>query len=461
VLTTDRFNKRVLGIAVGERSMRIAELTVARSGIEATHAAEFIYPTVATLEQGSLLGSALAEFLQQKGFTARRVVLGVPAKWLIFRTHTLPPVDSQTAVAMLSLHAESSVAPELGEMVFDFSGEASSGETGSPESNAITLLGLPRRWKERLQAVAASAGLKVAAIVPCACALRGGAKGTVANSLSLSVHSEGAELALHQSGRLTFLRHLGTATAIPQLVAELRRSAAVLPIGTEPAMTLWDDIGLSDVDSQAIQSAIGVKVVHGDLRIGGPALSQGHVSPSAVALAMAGQGRAEIDFLHPRLSQSSRQMPARRTVWIAGVSAVVALLALLVYLDLSSIQRQITQTDDRLQTLDPTLQIAGPFVANMQLVEGFQAGKPKSLTCLRDLTLILPEDGMTFLTAFHLQADTKGEFAGRAGSNQDVDKLMEKLTASARFVDLKCRVEGRGSGSDVLFTVTFTYVQRQ
>src|SRR5204862_100145 len=88
--------------------------------------AEFAFPAGLTLERGEELGNALAEFLKTKGFSTRRAILGIPAKWLMLKSYTLPPADAQTAATMLALHAESESAPELGEVVFDSLGSSDS-----------------------------------------------------------------------------------------------------------------------------------------------------------------------------------------------------------------------------------------------------------------------------------------------------------------------------------------------
>jgi len=38
--------------------------------------------------------------LRQRGIGARRAVIGVPAKWLICKSHMLPPADAETAALL-------------------------------------------------------------------------------------------------------------------------------------------------------------------------------------------------------------------------------------------------------------------------------------------------------------------------------------------------------------------------
>ena len=466
--TDYRFNKRVLGIAVGERSLRIAQVSSARPELLR---AEFPYPTGVTLENPEALGLALSSFLREKGFTARHVILGIPARWLILRTHTLPPVDPQSALSMLALQVEAATAPELGEMLFDFSGQSS-----ELKPTTVTLIGLAKLWKNRLLALTNSAGLKAIAITPSAAALAAAAAPQGDGPLVLSISPEVAELAAVEGHRITLLRHLGASAPIPSLAAELRRTLAMLPIGLEPrvnspvsgtprALILRDDAALTPSDIQTLQDAAGIPLDQGNPPSLAPALTlsdlRGVAAPLALAQSILPGRRPDIDFLHPRLAPPSRGIATQRTVWISATAATIAILALLVYVDVSSKIRENTRLDERLHSLEPALAIARPFVADMQLAEGFQRGKPKSLACLLDITLMLPEDGQTYLSSFHLQANMKGELIGRSGADKDVVNLVDKLGASGRFAGLKPKIEGRGTGTEITYSITFIYIPRQ
>jgi hypothetical protein len=447
VLKRYGFNKRVLGIAVGERSLLIAEGDAARSNRGVLKQGEFVYPPGVSLETGEELGQALGEFLKSNGFTARRVVFGVPARWLILRTHTLPPVDEANAQAILNLQAQAGSTPELGEMVFDFAGEYS-----HLRPSNVTLIGLAAVWRDRLLRLAKSLSLNVIAITP------GVLAGFIAEShggrnLVLAIGSECAELAAFEKNRITFLRHLCGRASISALAGDLRRTIAMLMVGEQaPAeLILRNEAELGESDVQAIRDAAGIRVVE---RAGGA------MNSVASALAMMDDRGPEVDFLHPKLLPPRVPIASRRTIWALAAGLVIAVIAIFVFADLFSIQRGISRSEQRLAAMETELKTARPFVASMQSVEAFQRGNPVSLACLGDVTAMLPEGGQTYLTAFHLQGDVKGDLTGRAVSDKDVLNLMDQFAASGRFIDLKCKIEGRGSGSEITFSVTFTYVPR-
>jgi hypothetical protein len=478
VVTTDRFKKKLLGIALGERSALVAEVCCAGESRRVVRGGEFTYPAAVTPEHPEALGVALKEFLTKNAFSTRRAVLGVPAKTLLLKSHALPPAEPQQAAAMLWLRAEADSAPELGEMVLDYAGQ-----TSVLGPSTVLLMGLPRRWMDRLQVMSEAAGLSVVAVTPCSTALGGATALQSGSSHILSVNGERAELAEHEGEQTRFLRHLNSADgSLPTLLAELRRAAATHPMNTgavndvaaslrgrrEPAaaLVLWDEAGLDASALEAISAALEVPVMRGDLQsigCGGDAMAgSSHAAAVAVALTLPtlSGSRPAVDFLHPRLSAPKKPNLTRRTAWLTGAAAVVALMALLAYTDLARLQRHVADADGELQHLEPVLKTARPFVANMEFVESFHGSHPKYLACMSDLTQAISEDGQTYITRFHLQSNMRGEITGRSPNNQEVLNLMDRLSSGGRFKDLKRKLEAKGSGPEIAFTVTFTYVPK-
>src|SRR4051812_48735165 len=118
-LRASRYNK-VLGLALGERSMQIAEVSAAADKPEARLLAEFEYPAGTTLQEPAAMGAALAEFLREKRFTAKHTVIGLPARLLLVKTKEVPPADANTVSDLLRLQAEGEFSSELRDLVFDY-----------------------------------------------------------------------------------------------------------------------------------------------------------------------------------------------------------------------------------------------------------------------------------------------------------------------------------------------------
>src|SRR5687767_1402465 len=95
-----------LGIAVGDRSIAVAEVAPARGARdrwEARRVAEFIPPAPAAAGSeaadgaDAAAGEALGRFLRENGFTPARAVIGVPARWLVAREREVPPASPEQA----------------------------------------------------------------------------------------------------------------------------------------------------------------------------------------------------------------------------------------------------------------------------------------------------------------------------------------------------------------------------
>lgn len=470
---TDR-SKKALGVSVGERSLLVAQVSCDATGPQVTRVAEFTYPEGITLDQPEALGTALREFLKRLGFTARRTMIGVPAKWLVLRPHQIPPTDPETAISLLGIQVEAHRLPELGEIVYDFVGE--SNET---EATTALLMGLPRRWLQAVLAMASAARLKVAAVTPCTAALAAATGARMQRPIVLSVRSEGAELAAVDGTQTRFLRHLGSAIAAPPLNTELRRSMAMLPAGFassnghssvgQPSpgrVVLWDDVGLDEAALHGLEESLGLAVVRGELpTLGGRGcgLADGRVGGRAVALALPllERKRPVVDFLHPRLVPPKPARIPRRVFWISTAAAAALLAVALGYADLMSLHRQVAGLEDQYRLLEPSLQIAKPFVSRMRFAETFRTSDPCILACLRDLAVALPPDNRTYLTGFRLQDNMQGEFSGRSDNVQDVISVIDTLNAGSRFSEIKRSFDGRGNTGGVSFKVTFLYVPKR
>jgi len=85
-----RHNK-MLGIALGERSMLVAEVHASSAGPQVVKAAEFVYPEGQQFTKDpAALGLSLGHFLKEQGFTLRNAVFGLPARWVLSKSKEVP-----------------------------------------------------------------------------------------------------------------------------------------------------------------------------------------------------------------------------------------------------------------------------------------------------------------------------------------------------------------------------------
>ena len=65
-------------------------------------------PEGISLQEPGSLGRALGQFLRQKRFSARRAVVGVPAKWLMVKEMRIPPASAESTAGILRIIASAS-----------------------------------------------------------------------------------------------------------------------------------------------------------------------------------------------------------------------------------------------------------------------------------------------------------------------------------------------------------------
>ena len=241
-----------LGVAVGERSITVAEVAPARRRRRGWEAAPRRgVPAAGAKRAGTDKDAAATEaftrFLREHGFAASRAVVGVPARWLVAREREVPPSSPEQAAEVLRMQAERLFSAELGELAVDYAGTAD-----PSEPRGVLLMAMPKRQLERVVRLVEAAGREVAAVMPSTLALadavagESGANGGNADGLVLSLGGDAVELSAHRGGAPRLLRHLpvrgpdlacqnGTrAAAVSSLAGEIRRTVAMMPTGPRP-----------------------------------------------------------------------------------------------------------------------------------------------------------------------------------------------------------------------------------
>ena len=467
----------LLGISVGEHALLVAEVTHHHDSGPVARIAEFPYPADITIDNGNALGGALAHFLQWHGFAARRVVFGVPAKWLISKPYLMPPADAATTAGVLWLHSTEVIPAELGEMVLDYAGESS-----PTESSNLLLVGLQKQWMDRLLAIAKGARLKTIAVTPSGAAIGAATAPHVNPSMILSLQLGNAELIVQHGRETRSIRHIASAVNLPTIVTELRR-AATTASSEGFNLAIWNDAGFDAAFLDTIRAAVNLPVVEAKpqwMDVSGEVNS----GLTAVALTLAERNgeRPSIDFRHPRLTPPKERRVRKPAFWITSAAAAVVLAVIGGFADIANLQAQVSNADSQLQLLRPAVETARKFVANTQFAALFQPKSPRCLACIRDLTLAVDDDGKTYFISLNVHTESRvaasigaapkieltGEIIGRAATGQDVLNLMDRLSAQGgtsaaggQFKDLNCKLDppGRGrSANEVSFILTFSYI---
>jgi hypothetical protein len=457
-----RHNK-VLGIAVGERSMLVAEVHAASGGPQVTKTGEFKYPEGVGLKDGAALGAALGQFLKEEGFNSRLANFGLPARWVLSKHKDVPAVDEQLMTDTLRLTAPNEFSSELGELVYDFAGGAPTG--GGTAS--VLLLAVPKRYVDQILQLAEAARVRVLAITPFSTAVAASSKSS-RDGLQLLLGPSGLEFTAQQNGQPKVLRYVGaSADAAPTLLGELRRASAQPGEQSRREMIVWNDTGADEAPLRSIGQSLDLSLRDGELNDLGVQVAPGSMNgrdfATPISLAVAGVAPADrlIDFADSRLKPPPEKRVDRRTV--LAIAAAVALVFGAAYWYVSLQHRQ-AHLDEMRQTnndKESWRKEATKDVNKIEIARKWHAEKPRFVACLNDITAVAPQTSDLYATVFQLRADMKGELIGKATNVNVINSLPDKLNQSKKFsgahlVSIQ-RGEARGQ-TEITFIIDFTYV---
>lgn len=458
-------HSKLLGIAIGERSMLIADVASAGEKPDVRRAIEFVYPDGASIADPAKLGEALRGFLDGNGFGNNTAVIGLPARWLVVKSKSVPPTDSATLADLLRLQAEGEFTSELKDLVHDYY----PGQAETPSE--VLLVATQKKYVDAAESLCQAAKLQLAGVTSSTIALADAS--SPGGAMMLAVSPAGAELyGRHgQTVRISHLRSGGTERAF---VGELRRAVSTIPAnGGGRELILWDGAGLS---ATTLANELGFPVRAGGFASMG--VNAGSNSDAkfaaAVAVAVAGMSGLAVDFQHSKLAVAPRRL-VPRWAWIA-VAAVVALVAagVLAFRDLAAQEAAVATQRDDLKKNETAVLAAEQFVSRVKYAKGWHHTDPRYVACLRDLVTgrdNLPDDNQTFATKLSLKEGTRvekgktirtgdlaGELFGKTPDQKLVQDIIDTLKKNPNFPEVswgEMRIGGRNR--EVSFSVKFTY----
>jgi len=443
-LKTSR-HKKVLGLALGEKSLLAAEVA-GGDRPQVKRLAELIYPSGVTLQQPKELGVALAAFLKENDLGAKVAVIGIPAKWLVVKQKEVPLVDQKTLINLLRLQAESEFSTELKDLVYEFAdGKTAEGEGSRPVRNVL-LLGTQQKYIDLAKELGEEAGLKIDSVVCSALALGRTTGLAMANQrhtaaqdvLVLSTGTGGSELTAQSGSAASAVKYMRPLEPRAPFVSELRRAVSTMPAVSSREIVVWDGTGL---DITVLEEQVGMPVRSADLKqLGVDAAGfngDGRRFATAVAIALAGldEEGPRTDFLHSRLAPPAAQKIPR---WAIGTGlAVVAMIALIVWAlqFQGQLQDDLLTAQNNLAAKKTDIAAATDYVKTHADAINWRTGKPQFLACLRDVTAAIPEDNVTYATTLSIKEAPKpilssaAAKAAAAAAGTQTRKLAGKLEA--------------------------------
>jgi Tfp pilus assembly protein PilN len=392
-----KLGSKVLGLAIGQKSILVAEVSSKGGKQSVTHFGEFVFPEGVSLGHPDKLGPALAQFLKSKHFTTRDAVIGLPAKRLVTRRKEIPAASLAVAASSLRLQAEGEFSSELDNLVMDFAGTPS-----AAEATTVLLVATNKVIIDECEAMARAAGLKVHGITSTGAALgRATSRLPGGDGWVLSLGSTSAELVVQHGSDPAHLGHLnvmgGAPEAIGVLAGEIRRTMASIPKnGTPATLALWNS-GTSEDPRSILAQRLSMPVTAPELRtlVAGDGGAEQFVPAVTLALTAMEPAGLPLDFLHSRLAPPKE--PAISTIKLLGIVSGILVLGAIVagflFLkgksdELGTLQEQIKKQSAQVQqaTLDKK--------RYTDAVKWIPKG-PHYIAVLKDVTRVFPAQANT------------------------------------------------------------------
>ena len=484
----------LIGLAIGDREIACVQIAGRGARRSVARAARFDVPAGMSLDDAQGLGRALRQFLDEHRMTARRAIVGVPARWLIAEPRELPPASREQALASLRLQAERIALGDDSHLVFDVAGSF-----GNHKPGHALLVALSQDRLQRLKHLCAAADLTPLAVTATGLVVAQSLKETVEQAVIL-FSGEGAELVWRtQEGPRAF-RHLSgvragasamqTSAGIQPLTTELWRTVAMSAgarsrgldsvgagsnLGSGSSVSAGGAIG----DASATeflgdsQRAPGVQriILLGDAGVSAdqcsdlagrlgravecmPGLAALRHLPAAQslngqsdrvaadriwpALALAGAAARGLDelpvnFLRPKLAPPK---PARinRTWSLAVLTAALVVLGIgALWWQAVGAEQEQAQLERRLDEMSQGIKRAEAYVAQISYARGFFETRPPVLDALRDLAGAFGREDRIWTTGFSMRETGRGTLHGRAADQQTVRKLADTLKEHPNF----------------------------
>lgn len=452
-----------LGLSVSDRAITCAEVESRAGKVIVRRTATLEITPGADFDTPDALGTALARVLRESGIESRRVVVGVPAKWLIATAREVPPANLETAHSVLRLAAERLSVSDAGDAVFDYSGEPS-----TSKSSNVLLVGILRRQLDRVQKMAASAELDVQSVMPSSLAVvaAAGAKaGASAQGQPVVLMGRNSvELVWPGEGGARMLKHLQAVVSnghdipfLKSLGPELRRNAAMaggglpasgaMPTGGRQAM-LWDGVGLSSEQVADLSATSGLALQNGggaaalglDVAVaaaGSPVpVDSGNAYIPAMALGLVGV-RPELsgmNFLDSRLAPPVPKRISKQMKYAIAAGALAVILLGWLIVDVQNKTSYRDQLKAESSKVAPDVKLARTFTDRVDYADGFFDDRTPVLDCLAAITKCFDDNERMWVSSVTLRENGKGKIDGKSlGRNQgDAQSVVRSLDGRLR-----------------------------
>ncbi len=488
---------KILGIAITQQSILVAEIVGTGDSRDLRHCAEFRFPDGTMPENLAALGRPLAQFLKQNGFTAKQIVVGLPTNWLLVKSKEIPPSTAASAANILRLQAESDFSSELADLIYDYAGQPD-----KRSARTVLVMATPRNRIDQITEMAQSARLSISAILPSMMAL-GTASQALAGPKGLVAYlGAGAlELVVQKGLELQRIRHIalvgaanaaaGGSAGMPPLAlevaTELKRSLAGIPqngTATEPKLVFWDGSDLGAAGRQHLGDRLGMPVEAHPLSALGLQSTQTDAIRymPAIALALGGLDTTApaVDFSHPRLAAPKETSRGRKIAWAASLGGVILLAAAAAGVDTYMQSSELQSVQNDLSKINSQVVEAKAFEGHFAYAKNWYGSDPRFINALGYMTQAFPDNGSAWAINIEVRNDPKPasttqptgpqsglvamidnlkvQVTGKAINGNIAQAIADSLRKGEKFKNVSLLDQhGAARSSEVTFTISLEY----
>lgn len=465
---------KCVGMALEDDGLLLVEIHRRKETYSIAKKERFAFPEEVSWDRPRQLGEALKQFLRDGGFAARKTVVGIPTKWTMSREMTLPPSPANNIKGALKIHAERefSLGPE--DLVLDYTGEV---RPNGP--SRLLLSAMLKKRMFQIQEVARAAGLEVLSITPSSAVLfdLAGRNETAASrpGFALMLRKASAELLADTGeGVVSFRYFQRIPEAGPAFSAELHRTifSIMKAYPGSGGEILWYWSRSADLEGGAFDigeamppgMTAGVLPLSGILDEFGLSDDGEDAGPFAPGLALGLKAFREPaasvpDFLNSRMEARVGRIEKRHVKLAALATCVLVILLIGSIVSWKMNVNEVSELKENLAGMQADIDIAKNVVDKVAGAEKWYGGRPRVLDCLRELTLVFPEEGRIWTSSLALNEEMGGIISGKAVDEQGVIEVMDKMKKSSLFSDVQMiymRDSGNGN-QEISFSMSFIF----
>jgi hypothetical protein len=460
--------KNTLVLLFNESSVTVALSHVRRGKHRIKQTGTWMFPDDQGLANAEALGRDFHTFLRKHHLWAKLAIVGVPAKWVVGKSITIPPTARENLTNLLEIQAEQAFSLNYHDLVFDYSGRISSTQT-----NTVLLVAMQRQRLEHIKTLIKNAGLQCIAVMPSAAAMGALSGDSSRTYCGIYAQNSHCEYCLCKEGAVQAIKHVPMALSdkTPEaLSTEIQR--LLMLSGTEQSaadplqVVLWSEDAEASQTLERLTNRLGpeIQVTEGRAAL----LASNRVSldnspaqyDPAMNLVLAREqvDLPMIDFLNSHIGVKKEKTFSKALGWglFIGLVFIVALGSL--YWGYRQDAMAITTFEQLLLDNEKSIEAARVIKQTVSQTSGWYAGRPTYLNCLLDIVNAFPEHGDIWVKTLSLEENGRGAIAGDAVNNVSVLNVCDLLEESVHFKDVQRHINDIGGSSrGVTYTIRFHY----